>query len=105
MGATRYSTVVLCLIALLLGFALMVQCAMVVISGLVVSDENHGPVVRFGLAGLAPIGAALAAWLIGAQELDRNARVLRTAVVTLIAEVVLLSWLAAHGIPLTMHWI
>ncbi len=101
MGTSRNLTFVLCVVATLLGFALMVQSAVAVTIGLVGATlQKLSIVVRFGLAGLTPAAAAIAAWLVGAEEPDRNVRVFRTAVVTLIVEVLLLSWLAAHGFSL-----
>ena len=105
-GRSRNLTFVLCLVATVLGFASMVQSAAAVIVGwLGATPERLGIVVRFGLAGLTPTAAAIAAWLVGGQEPDRTVRVFRTAVVTLIAEVLVLGWFAAHGFSLNGPWL
>jgi hypothetical protein len=106
-SGTRYPTLVLCLIAGALAFALMVQCAIgVMVALLVSSPADLGRALSFGFAGLAPGAAALGAWSIGTHELERRVRTFKTVVVTLVVEAAVLMWLSAQGIDaLNVQWV
>jgi hypothetical protein len=100
----------LCLLAALLAFVLMVQCSIgVIVAVLVSSPASLGRALTFGIAGLAPIGGALAAWLLGAQEPERRTRIFKAVVITLVIEAVVIMWLSAQGIHALngqwVHWL
>ncbi len=106
-SGTRYPTLVLCVIAGVLAFALLVQCAIGVIVALLVSSPaGLGRALTFGCAGLAPGGAALGAWLVGTHELERRVRTFKTVIITLVVEAGVIGWLSAQGIDaLNVQWV
>jgi hypothetical protein len=106
-SSTRYPSLILGLIAGLLGFALMVQCSIGVIVELLLSSPGSlGRALPFGIAGIAPGGAALGAWLLGAHEPERRVRTFKTLVITLIVEAVVIGWLSRQGVhALNVQWV
>lgn len=106
-SSTRYLTLVFGLIAVVLGFALMVQCAIGVIVELVLS--SHGSLARalpFVIAGLAPGGAGILAWRLSAQEPEQKVRTFKTVIITLVVEAVVIGWLSRQGLhALNLEWV
>jgi hypothetical protein len=99
----------LCVIAGLLGVAVMMQCAVVVIIDLLIAPSHAGRALGFVVAGLAPAGAALGSWRMGAREPDRTLRTFRTTAVTLMVEAGAITWLAGQGWHVLdaqwVHWL
>lgn len=109
-SATRYPTLLLGLIAGVLGFVLMVQCAIGVMVTLVVSSPPRlGKALTYLVVGLAPLAAALGAWLFGDQEPEQRVRAFKTVVITLAIEAVVIVWLSTQGVNAVnvewVHWL
>lgn len=106
-STTRYPTLLLCLIAGLIAFALMVQSAIgVIVELLVDSPGNLGRALALAIAGLAPVVAAFGAWRLGAQEPERKDRTFKTVAITLVVEAVVIWWFSAQGVhALNVQWV